>query len=229
MRLDKYLAHAGYGTRSDVKKMIKKGIVYVDDALCKDASFNIETHVVTVEGHVVQYQAFYYFMMNKPKGVLSASIDTRQPTVLDLMHGASPVAVHVVGRLDKDTTGLLLLTNDGHFAHKIISPKTKVAKHYRVTTSERLTEEDIAILETGIVLDGKPTLPCKIHYLQGATYEMMLMEGRFHQIKRMLHHVNKEVVELHRFKIGDLLLDPDLQTGEYRRLLDSELTLFSTK
>jgi 16S rRNA pseudouridine516 synthase len=227
MRLDKYLAHTGYGSRTDVKKLIKKGIVFVDDALCTDPGFEITQHRVTLEGQPVKYQAFYYFMMNKPKGVLSASKDTRQPTVLDLMKDAAPVAVHVVGRLDKDTTGLLLLTNDGQLAHTIISPKTKVAKHYHVTINEPLTEEEITRLEQGIVLDGQPTLPCQIHSVHETTYEMVLMEGRFHQIKRMMHHVKKEVLQLHRFKIGALLLDPNLNEGEYRELRDVELELFS--
>lgn len=224
MRLDKYLAHAGYGTRSEVKKRIKQGTVMVDGALCMDPGVDIKSKQVQVNGQVVVYEEFYYLMMNKPAGVLSASKDAMQPTVLDLIGNEIPVAVHVVGRLDKDSTGLLLLTNDGALAHKLLSPKNKHPKVYLVTLDQPLSIEQIQILEQGILLDGKMTLPCLITMKEESTYYVTIYEGRFHQIKRMFHFVGHTVIMLHRIQIGMLKLDMLLETGDYRALKDEEVS-----
>jgi 16S rRNA pseudouridine516 synthase len=129
--------------------------------------------------------------------------------------------------LDKDTTGLILLTNNGTLAHKIISPKSKLAKVYEMTLDHLLTSEDIHLLETGILLEGKKTLPCKINHIKELTYHITLMEGRFHQIKKMMHHVGNEVVTLHRLSIGPLVLDASLPIGSYRPLTKEEITKLS--
>lgn len=225
MRLDKYLAHAGYGTRSEVKKIIKKGTVMVDGALCIDPGIEIKAQEVNVDGQVVHYEEFYYLMMNKPAGVLSASKDARQPTVLDLIGDEIPVAVHVVGRLDKDSTGLLLLTNDGALAHQLLSPKKKQPKVYYVKLDSKLDDDQVKLLEQGIILDNKRTLPCQIRSISQLEYEITLFEGRYHQIKRMMRFVDRHVLFLHRVQIGKVKLDRQLKEGKYRRLYDEELTL----
>lgn len=225
MRLDKYLAHAGYGSRMQVKKIIKKGIVTIDDVLCMDPSVEITTQKVYVNEEAVHYEEFYYVMMNKPFGVLSASKDKKQTTVNDLLNDEIPLQVHVVGRLDKDSTGLLLLTNDGYLAHQLLSPKNKRPKVYLVTTDNRLTKEQIHTLEHGILLDGAMTLPCEIDYVENTTYKITLYEGRFHQIKRMIKYVGLNVQRLHRVQIATLQLDRDLKPGDYRFLTKSERDL----
>ncbi len=225
MRLDKYLAHAGYGSRMQVKKIIKKGIVTIDDVLCMDPSVEITTQKVYVNEEAVHYEEFYYVMMNKPFGVLSASKDKKQTTVNDLLNDEIPLQVHVVGRLDKDSTGLLLLTNDGYLAHQLLSPKNKRPKVYLVTTDNRLTKEQIHTLEHGILLDGAMTLPCEIAYVEDTTYKITLYEGRFHQIKRMIKYLGLSVQRLHRVQIATLQLDRDLKPGDYRFLTKSERDL----
>ncbi len=223
MRLDKYLSHAGYGTRMQVQKIIKKGTVIVDGALCMNPGLEITSQVVQVEGQVATYEEFYYLMMNKPTGVLSASKDTRQPTVLDIIGDEIPVAVHVVGRLDKDSTGLLLLTNDGQLSHQLLSPKNKKPKVYLVTIDQPITTEEIKTLEAGIMLDEKKTLPCIILPTEECVYTVTLFEGRFHQIKRMFHHVKRNVLSLHRIQIASLYLDQTLPLGSYRPLTEQEI------
>lgn len=225
MRLDKYLSHCGVGTRSETRELIKLGVVEVDGVVCKQLGRHIQNETVTLYGEPLAYEPFLYYMMHKPKGVLSASKDKKQLTVIDLLNGENPLPVHVVGRLDKDTTGLLLLTNNGALAHKIISPKTKLPKVYEMTLDQPLSNEEIQTLETGILLDGKMTLPCEIKLIQGLTYNITLMEGRFHQIKKMMQHVNNEVIELHRHSIGSLTLDPSLTPGQFRPLTKEEVEL----
>jgi 16S rRNA pseudouridine516 synthase len=216
MRLDKYLSHSGLGTRTETRKLIKQGVVEVNGEVCLDIGRHINHEDVRVYGEPIQYEQFLYYMMNKPKGVVSASKDPKQPTVIDLLKGENPIPVHVVGRLDKDTTGLLLLTNDGALAHKIISPKSKLPKVYEMTLEQPLSHDHIQTLEQGILLDEKITLPCSITQINGTQYTITLMEGRFHQVKRMMHHVGNEVLALHRTQIGPLVLDESLALGEHR-------------
>jgi 16S rRNA pseudouridine516 synthase len=223
MRLDKFLSHAGYGSRSDVKKMIKQGIVTVDDALCMDPGFDVQSAVVRVRGEWVHYEATVYLMMHKPAGLLSASSDSRAKTVFDLFDASSMRGLQLVGRLDKDATGLLLLTNDGDLTHQIISPKSSIEKHYIVTTNKALTRDEIARLEQGIIIDHKPTLPATINELKPCVYEFILQEGRFHQIKRMVEYVKATVTSLHRIQIGPLVLDSNLQPGQLRPLTKEEV------
>ena len=223
MRLDKYLAHAGHGSRNHVKKIIKKGIVTVDGALCIDPGFSIYDEVVRIDGQIVQYEATVYLIMNKPTGVISASSDFRSKTVFDLFDSSSMKHLQIVGRLDKDSTGLLLLTNDGDLTHQIISPKSNIAKHYIVRTNRSLSIEEISLLEQGIMMDNKPTLPAKIRALEPCVYEFILHEGRFHQVKRMVEYVKATVISLHRTQIGPLFLDERLQPGHVRPLTSDEI------
>ena len=223
MRLDKYLSHCGLGTRSQTRSLIQRGVVEVNGEVCRQIGQHINDEEVRVFGEPLVYEPYLYYMMNKPQGVLSAANDKKQPTVMDLLQGDNPIPVHVVGRLDKDTTGLLLLTNNGALAHKIMSPKTKLPKVYDMTLAHPLSLTDIQTLENGILLDEKRTLPCSITHLHGTVYTITLMEGRFHQIKRMMHHVGNEVLTLHRTQIGPLVLDPSLALGAFRRLTEQEL------
>ena len=228
MRLDKYVSHCGYGSRSDVRQLIKQGVVEVDGVVCKQAARHINNEAVTVYGEPLEYEPYLYYMMHKPQGVLSASKDDKLPTAIDLLQGVNPLPVHVVGRLDIDATGLLLLTNNGALAHTIISPKTKYPKHYLVTLREPLTPKTINQLETGIDLDGTLTKPCQVNTLDSLTYEIILIEGRYHQIKKMMHAVENEVTTLHRTQIGPLHLDPHLQPGQHRSLNKEEVIELTT-
>ena len=223
MRLDKYLSHCGLGTRSQTRSLIQRGVVEVNGEVCRQIGQHINDEEVRVFGEPLVYEPYLYYMMNKPQGVLSAAKDKKQPTVIDLLAGDNPLPVHVVGRLDKDTTGLLLLTNNGALAHKIMSPKTKLPKVYDMNVAHPLSLTDIQTLEAGILLDEKKTLPCSITHLNGTLYTITLMEGRFHQIKRMMHHVGNEVLTLHRTQIGPLVLDTSLALGAFRRLTEQEL------
>lgn len=228
MRLDKYLSHCGQGTRTQVRQLIKQGVVEVAGVVTKQAARHIEHEVVTVYGEALVYEPLLYYMMHKPQGVLSASKDAKQPTAIDLLKGVNPLPVHVVGRLDIDSTGLLLLTNNGALAHKIISPKTKYPKHYLVELRDALTSTQINELETGVELDGMMTKPCQVKKVDSLTYEIVLIEGRYHQIKKMMHVVANEVLTLHRTQIGPLHLDKALQPGEYRSLTKAEVTQLQT-
>lgn len=228
MRLDKYLSHCGHGTRTQVRQLIKQGVVEIDGIVSKQAARHIEHEVVTVYGEALVYEPLLYYMMHKPQGVLSASKDANQLTAIDLLAGVNPLPVHVVGRLDIDSTGLLLLTNNGALAHKIISPKTKYPKHYIVRLREPLTLDHRRQLESGIDLDGTLTKPCQVQPIDEVTVEVILVEGRYHQIKKMMHAVANEVLSLHRTQIGPLHLDDKLQPGEHRALSFQEVLALKT-
>jgi 16S rRNA pseudouridine516 synthase len=225
MRLDKYLAHCGVGTRSAVRQAILDGQVAVDGVVVRQAQRHIAHEIVTFQGKELTYEPFLYYMMHKPSGVLSASRDRHQPTAVGLLNGVNPLPVHVVGRLDKDTTGLLLLTNNGRLAHRILAPKTKLPKRYEVTVCTPLEDADLHRLEQGVLLDGVLTKPCTVRPLQGAVYEMILIEGRHHQIKRMIQSTGREVVALHRTQIGPIKLDAALTPGSFRVLTKAEVGL----
>ncbi|ATH92824.1 pseudouridine synthase [Bacillus glycinifermentans] len=231
MRLDKLLANSGYGSRKDVKKMLKNGAVRVKDRIVKDAKEQVDPNhdEVTVYGEPVHYREFIYLMMNKPQGVVSATEDSREETVIDLLE---PEFLHFapfpVGRLDKDTEGLLLLTNDGGLAHQLLSPKKHVPKTYEVHAEKPVTEACAARLESGVDIgDGYVTKPAKAVILENENGRHKLLltitEGKFHQVKRMLKAVGNEVTYLKRLKMGDVALDSDLLPGEYRELTESEL------
>ncbi|MGM9924266.1 MAG: pseudouridine synthase [Bacillus sp. (in: firmicutes)] len=230
MRIDKMLANIGYGTRKEVKKLLKSGAVKVDDAVIKDAKQHVdpERQIVTVYGEEVEYREFIYLMMNKPPGLLSATEDDRQETVLDILEDEDRVfSPFPVGRLDKDTEGLLLLTNDGQLAHRLLSPKKHVPKKYFAIVDGEVTEADAAAFGQGVTLDdGYETKPGELEILKsGPVSEITLVitEGKFHQVKRMFEAVGKKVTYLKRLSMANLQLDETLELGEYRELLDEEL------
>ncbi|WP_417899267.1 16S rRNA pseudouridine(516) synthase [Bacillus haimaensis] len=232
MRLDKLLANSGYGTRKEVKKLLKTGVVKVDGKVVKDAKVHVEPEEqeVTVLDDVVEYREFIYLMMHKPPGFLSATEDHRQETVVDILQEEDKIfEPFPVGRLDRDTEGFLLLTNDGQLAHQLLSPKKHVPKTYYAKIDGEVTEEDKAAFREGVTLDdGYETLPAELKILSAgpqSEIEITIVEGKFHQVKRMFQAVGKTVTYLKRLSMGPLELDPDLELGEYRELTDEELEL----
>lgn len=234
-RLDKILANLGYGTRKEVKALIKSGVVEVDGVIAKDSGLNIDPNLakIKVDGEEINYRKYIYLMMNKPDGVISATFDNREETVIDLLdpeHQAfNPFPV---GRLDKDTVGLLLLTNDGDLNHKLISPKWNVNKVYYAEIDKKVGEEDIKAFENGIVIDdGYKCMPGKLEIKhandQGSEVYVTIQEGKFHQVKRMFEALDKKVVYLKRIKFGNLELDETLEEGTYRELTEEEINLLS--
>lgn len=231
MRLDKYLADMGAGTRSEVKLFIKKGRVQVNNEVVTDANRKIETgsDIVCLDGRDISYVHYEYFMLNKPAGVLSATEDKRAETVIDLITTSKRKDLFPVGRLDKDTEGLLLITNDGALTHSLLSPKKHVDKKYYAKVEGVVTEEDIELFSKGLQVDDEfLAMPAKLTILsQGELSEIILIiqEGKFHQVKRMFEAVGKTVVYLKRLSMGSLQLDESLQPGEYREVTEEELAL----
>ena len=226
IRLDKFLCEMEIGTRSQVKDIVKKGMVSVDGEVIKKADYKFDETAakVCVNGKELSYQKFYYYMLNKPQGVVSATTDNHDKTVLDLLKDAPGKDLFPVGRLDKDTEGLLLITNDGELSHNLLSPKKHVDKTYLVETKEFVTEEMILKLEQGVDIgEEKLTLPAKVSQLEDKKIELTITEGKFHQVKRMLKAVENEVVYLKRLSMGSLKLDKKLPLGEYRSLTEGEI------
>lgn len=231
MRLDKFLAHTTGYSRTDVKKFLKKKEVQVDGEVVTSASFQVdlESHQVTLLEEELFYQKYVYLMMNKPAGYLSATKDGQQETVMafveDYYLRFDP---QIAGRLDKDTEGLLLLTNDGQFLHDVITPKKKIYKRYLVHFEGQLSLEAVTELEAGVTIkDGKGvefvTAPAKVKLLAEHEAEIAITEGKFHQVKRMFASVGCPVIYLKRLAIGGLELDPYLELGEFRELEEMEL------
>jgi len=230
MRLDKLLANMGYGSRKEVKQLLKQKAVSVDGTYVKDAAMHVdpEQQNVVVYGERVVYTEFVYYMMNKPPGVISATEDLRDETVIDLL---DPLHQHFqpfpVGRLDKDTEGLLLLTNDGVLAHNLLSPKKHVPKVYYAKIEGIVTQEDGEKFARGVELDdGYVTKPGELVILKSgpqSEIELTIQEGKFHQVKRMFEAVGKRVIYLKRLSMGSLQLDESLALGEYRELTPDEL------
>lgn len=217
MRLDKYLSHTGFGTRSEVKKLIKKGIVSVEGKMCKDDSFHIDEFnaVVTVDGQKVEYIKNVYIILNKPKGVISATEDRRHKTVIDLIEEYRHLDIFPVGRLDIDTTGLLLLTNDGDLAHELLSPNNHIPKTYKVTLRDKFDSSYIKRVEQGIDLGDFKTMPGKLEQVDEFVCNITIFEGKFHQVKRMFEALGNEVVELERIAFSRLKLEKSLKYGEF--------------
>ena len=233
-RLDKFLASQGEGSRKDVGKWIRGGRVTVNGVPVRDPGSKVEpeSDVVEVGGRPVSYQKHVYVMMHKPKGVLSATEDARASTVLDLLpeelrrRGLFPA-----GRLDKDTTGLLLLTDDGALAHRMLAPKSHVYKLYRAQLDAPLTREDCQAFREGISWGEERYAPARLSWEEGNPRIGLveIHEGRVHQVKRMFQAVGKQVLELERLRIGGLELDPPLQEGQYRQLEDAEISQIFTQ
>ncbi|WP_341426214.1 pseudouridine synthase [Anaerobranca californiensis] len=234
MRLDKVLSNLGFGSRKDIKKLIKYGNVLVNGALVQDPSDYVDPYndEIILNGKPVVYREFIYLMMNKPKGVLSATEDDKDPVVVDLLKEEDKAfSPFPVGRLDKDTEGLLLLTNDGKLAHKLTSPKKKVPKVYYADILGEVTEKDIQIFSKGVTLDdGYRTMPGHLEIIESgeiSQIQLTIYEGKFHQVKRMFQAVSKKVIYLKRIAMGELTLDENLKLGEYRHLTDEEIALLT--
>lgn len=237
LRVDKLLAHAGYGTRSEIKKAVKLGKVFVNEQKVKDSGIIVDpaVDVVAFDGEVVSYRSVIYLMLNKPQGVISATEDGRERTVIDLLEPEDVLLKPFpVGRLDKDTTGLLLLTNDGQLAHELLSPKKHVDKTYEAYVLGEVTIDDQLAFEQGVMLDdGYVTKPARLVILSHeegeegrcSSIRLTITEGKFHQVKRMFQSVGKKVLTLNRVSMGPLELDPSLELGQYRELTDQEVEL----
>ncbi|UJL45112.1 rRNA pseudouridine synthase [Virgibacillus sp. NKC19-16] len=230
MRLDKLLANTGHGSRKDVKSLLKKKLVTVNDTVVKDNSVHVDPYkdIIKVGGNAVHYQKYVYLMMNKPKGVISATVDGKEKTVIDLlttdMHRFRPFPV---GRLDKDTEGLLLITNDGELAHQLTSPKKDIEKTYYARIQGNVTDEDKEKFAAGVLLDdGYKAKPAKLNIRRRdaiSEVEVTVTEGKYHQVKRMFETVGKKVTYLRRISMGELVLDETLKLGTYRELTENEL------
>lgn len=227
VRLDKFLAEMGKGTRSEVKKYIRDGRVSVDGVI----QLRPETKVykgqeIRMDGQALLYESFKYYLMNKPAGLISATEDERQQTVIDLISDRGRRNLFPVGRLDKDTTGLLLITDDGVLAHRLLSPRKHVAKVYRALVAGNLDQTDIQRFREGIsVEEDWTTLPAELNILKAgreSLAEITIYEGKFHQIKRMFAAIGKPVLSLERIAMGPLRLPDDLGAGQYRPLTDTE-------
>lgn len=225
MRLDKMVADAAAVTRSQARKKIKGGAVEVNGAVVRDISAQVsEKDALTVSGENLQYKKYIYLMLNKPQGVVSATEDKRQKTVMELIPGEyKRYSLFPVGRLDIDTTGFLLLTNDGETAHKILSPNKKVGKTYVVTAKLPVTEDMLCALREGVDIGGVITKKADARLLSPDTVRLTIYEGKFHQIKRMFYAVGNEVILLKRTAYGNVFLDAALKEGMYRPLTDEEL------
>ena len=230
MRLDKYLCDTGFGTRSQVKALLKKGQVQVNGETVRKPEHKVDESSARVVccGKEALYRRFVYLMMNKPPGVLSATEDRRQRTVLDLVAQPAPDGLFPVGRLDKDTEGLLLLTNDGELAHRLLSPKMHVDKVYEARVMGEVTEEHVLRFDEGLDIgEKKPALPASLQILSchdgESRVRVTIREGKYHQIKRMFEAVGCRVTWLKRLSMGSLLLDGTLAQGEYRELTPEEI------
>ncbi|MFU0788446.1 MAG: rRNA pseudouridine synthase [Virgibacillus proomii] len=234
MRLDKLLANAGVGSRKNVKTLLKKGYVTVNGAIIKNGTMHVDENsdVIKVNETAIHYQKYVYMMMHKPPGVISATEDKREKTVIDLLPSdIKRFRPFPVGRLDKDTEGLLLITNNGELAHQLLSPKKQVDKTYYAKVKGVVTEEDCNYFARGVRLnDGYITKPALLRIIQQgdvSEVEIVISEGKFHQVKRMFLAIDKKVIYLKRTKMGKLSLDSQLNLGEYRELSEDELELLT--
>lgn len=228
MRLDKFLCECLNISRSESKEVVKKGKVLVNNQVTKDSSININESedTVTVNGECLKYEKFVYYMLNKPAGVVSATNDNLDKTVIDLLKAENRNDLFPIGRLDKDTVGLLIITNDGQLSHHLTSPNHHVAKTYYVETLNPVSDSDIASLEKGVLLTGDGiTKPASVGRIDLNKINLTISEGKFHQVKRMLIAVSNEVTYLKRISIGHLKLDECLKEGDYRRLTEEEIKL----
>jgi 16S rRNA pseudouridine516 synthase len=231
-RLDKILSNSGYGTRKEIKQLVKSGAVKVDGKVAKDSGMHVEPNCSTIEicGEVLNYREFIYLMMNKPAGVISATYDNKLGTVVDILPDEYKCFdLFPAGRLDIDTEGLLIITNDGRLAHDILSPKKHVPKKYYALVTGRVTEDDIIRFGEGVVLDdGYKTMPAQLNILKTGDFseiELVIHEGKYHQVKRMFEAVGKKVKYLRRIEMGRLKLDEALAPGECRELTAGEIKL----
>ena len=228
MRLDKMLAHLGYGSRKEVKDFIRKGYVMVNGETIRNDDFKVdeEKDEIIFLDQELHYEKMLYFILNKPDGYVSATYDSRDPIVLDLIEGHENRGLFPVGRLDKDTTGLLLISNDGKLAHKLLSPTKHVDKVYELTFDGIFKNAYYKYFLEGIVLDdGYKCMPATFELLDSNKGRITIKEGKYHQVKRMMQALGMEVTTLKRIEFGPLALPDDLKTGEYRELTKEELEM----
>ena len=236
MRVDKLLSNVGVASRAELKKYCKQGLISVNGKVINNPGVQVdsESDDIRFNGEKIVYREFVYIMLNKPDGYISATFDKYDPIVLDLIDQSYLVfEPFPVGRLDKDTEGLLVLTNDGQLAHRVLSPKKHVPKTYYAKIQGKVTEEDILAFEKGVILDdGYETMPSQLKILKSddmSEIELTIHEGKFHQVKRMFESVGKKVVYLKRLSMGKLILDENLSLGEYRELTDEEVKLIEER
>lgn len=230
IRLDKFLSGQGVGARKEIRNFIKNGLIQINDkkAISADQKIDTDQDCIFYNGDKITYKQFVYFMMNKPQGIISASNDPKQTTVVDLLpETVRRPGLFPAGRLDKDTEGLLIITDDGDFAHSILSPKKHVWKNYYVIVDGSLDEEEKNMIENGMTLsDGTQFSPAKLEIIKkeaNAEAVIMIHEGKFHQIKRMFGELSKKVVYLKRLSVGNISLDETLKPGEYREMAVEEI------
>lgn len=232
MRLDKFLSDMNCATRSQLKKDIRAGLVTVNGTIVRQSDFAVDEKQdkICYKGTMYEYEKFVYYMLNKPAGVVSATEDKRDKTVVDLLKEAGRNDLFPMGRLDKDTEGLLILTNDGALAHDLLSPAKHVEKVYECTLAAPFDRIQKEKLEQGIDIgEKKLTMPAKVTILGEKKIALTILEGKFHQVKRMLQAVGNEVTYLKRVRMGGLTLDEHLKPGEYRKLTGEEVVLLQEK
>lgn len=236
MRVDKLLSNVGVASRAELKKYCKQGLISVNGKVINNPGIQVdsENDEVMFNGEKIVYREFIYIMLNKPDGYISATFDKHDPIVLDLIDSSYLVfEPFPVGRLDKDTEGLLVLTNDGQLSHRVLSPKKHVPKTYYAKIQGKVTEEDILAFEKGVIIDdGYETMPSQLKILKSddiSEIELTIHEGKFHQVKRMFESVDKKVVYLKRISMGKLKLDESLELGEYRELTEEEVKLIEER
>ncbi|MBC1464086.1 rRNA pseudouridine synthase [Listeria welshimeri] len=233
MRLDKLLSHTGFGSRKEVKPLLKSGAVVVNGTIQKDSKMQVnpDKDEITVHGTPVVYQEFVYFMLHKPQNVVSATEDNVSETVIDLLAQEDTLTnPFPVGRLDKDTEGLLIITNDGTLAHNLLSPKKHIDKTYYAKIDREVLLEDVKAFAEGIALDdGYICKPARLEIINPNEIKVTIQEGKFHQVKRMFAARGKTVSYLKRISMGQLQLDESLELGKYRPLTETELTILQNK
>ncbi|MDE5566576.1 MAG: rRNA pseudouridine synthase [Anaeroplasmataceae bacterium] len=232
IRLDKVLSHLGYGSRKEVKEIIRKGLVSVNGNIIKNDDFKIDEKQdeIILLNEKINYEKFVYLIMNKPAGVVSATYDSNEKTVLDLIDGYEKRGLFPIGRLDKDTTGLLILSNDGKLAHQLLSPVSHVSKVYEVNFTGIYQEKFVEQFRNGLILeDGMKCLPAELRLIKEGFATIKIMEGKFHQVKRMFECVGLKVTALKRVSFGGLILPEGICLGDFRPLELSELELLKLK
>jgi len=229
MRLDKFICDCTELTRSQAGKVIRQGLVTVDQQLCKQPSTQVTaTQQIELDGQLLQIIGLRYFVMHKPAGYVCSTDDPDHNTIFALMDEPMQSRLHTVGRLDLDTTGLLLITDDGQWSHQISSPKHECAKTYRAWLADPVDASAIALFEEGVMLNGEkhPTKPAQLEIVTPEECLLTIHEGRYHQVKRMFAAIGNKVIKLHREQIGSFKLGDDLAEGEYRELTALEAAAF---
>ena len=226
MRLDKFICESTTMTRSQAKKVIVQGRITCDEKTIRNTGFKVTgNEAITLDEKTLSMRGLRYILLNKPKDFICSTVDEQLPSLFNLIDVEKKEQLFIAGRLDADTTGLTLITDDGQWSHKITSPRNKCKKRYRIELDAAITEEAIALLKEGVQLNSepKPCLPAEIEVLSDTEVLLTISEGKYHQVKRMFAAVGNLVIELHREKIGDIELGDDLELGEWRYLSDTEV------